>query len=231
MYFPWVGLFEQIALADVFVFYTDVQYSKGGFVNRVQMKTSSGISWMTVPLHNYRFGQNIEEVSIKPVSQWKGAHLALLRNSLNRAPWLMDAVRMLEEIAETEKTVAGVSRSSLLSVCRYFGLDQKVRFIEISKLGIPGKGSDRVLAIVKALGGTSYITGHGGRHYLQHEAFEAAGISVEYMDYRCTSYPQFHGTFTPYVSILDLIAHCGPGGSSLIRSGTRNWRSFIHGRE
>jgi hypothetical protein len=88
-----------------------------------------------------------------------------------------------------------------------------------------------VLDVVRALGGTRYITGHGARHYLDHEAFEAAGVAVEYMDYRCTPYPQFHGAFTPYVSILDLVAHCGHEGVSHIHSGTRPWRSFIDERD
>ena len=40
MFFPWVGMFEQIALADVYVHYDDVQFSKGSFTNRVQLKTA-----------------------------------------------------------------------------------------------------------------------------------------------------------------------------------------------
>ena len=42
MLFPWVGMLEQIMLADVFVHYADVQFSKGSFTNRVQIKDSTG---------------------------------------------------------------------------------------------------------------------------------------------------------------------------------------------
>ena len=38
MYFPWVGMLEQMALADVWVHLDDAQFSKGGFFNRVQIK-------------------------------------------------------------------------------------------------------------------------------------------------------------------------------------------------
>jgi hypothetical protein len=79
MYFPWVGMFEQIALADVFVFYTDVQFSKGSFTNRVQIKTPAGSTWMTVPLQDLKLGQSIDDVAVKPVAQWKPRHLTLLR--------------------------------------------------------------------------------------------------------------------------------------------------------
>ena len=40
MFFPWVGFLEQLKLADVYVFYDDVQFSKGSFTNRVRVKAS-----------------------------------------------------------------------------------------------------------------------------------------------------------------------------------------------
>lgn len=228
MYFPWVGMFEQIAIADVFVFYTDVQFSKGSFTNRVQLKNKTGTRWMTVPLRSFQLGQRIDEVGIKPVREWKPKHLAMLQDALGRAPFFTDAHDLMNQLPDTDHgTIADISSASMLSVSRYFGLDRTTRFVQIGELGITGKGSQRVLDIVKALGGTSYVTGHGAGRYLDHEAFEASGISVEYMDYQCTPYPQFDGDFTPFVSVLDLVAHSGRAGISCIQSGTTPWRSFI----
>jgi len=47
MYFPWVGLLEQIRLAEFFVHYDDVQLTRV-FTNRVQVKTAQGSKWITV---------------------------------------------------------------------------------------------------------------------------------------------------------------------------------------
>ena len=74
--------------------------------------------------------------------------------------------------------------------------------------------------------GDVYVTGHGAKNYLDHEAFERGGVHVEYMDYQRRAYPQLHGEFTPYVSILDLIANMGREGRDLICSGTVSWREF-----
>ncbi len=52
MLFPWAGMFEQIRLADVYVHYPDVQFSKGSFTNRVQVKTAGGSRWLTLPLRD-----------------------------------------------------------------------------------------------------------------------------------------------------------------------------------
>lgn len=108
-----------------------------------------------------------------------------------------------------------------MAVRRYFRLDRNVRFVGIDQLDLPGKESGRALYVVRAIGGTRSITGYDARHYLDHEVFEANGVAVEYMNYRCTPYPQSHAAFTPHVSILDLMAHCGHEGVSHIHSGTR----------
>ena len=55
MYFPWVGMLEQIRLADVFMHYDDVQLARG-FYNRVQVKTAQGARWLTVPLRDKHQG-------------------------------------------------------------------------------------------------------------------------------------------------------------------------------
>jgi hypothetical protein len=227
MLFPWVGMFEQIRLADVYVHYTDVQFSKGSFVNRVQIKMADGFHWLTVPLKNLSLGQNIDEVEINETKDWRRGHLDFLAQALRGAPHVGDALALVESVyAEKSSRLADVAIRSLEAVLAYFGLAQGRRFVRSPDLGIGGAGSARVLEIVKKLGGTVYVTGHGARNYLEHEAFERAGVRVEYMDYRRTPYPQLHGAFNPHVSILDLIANTGRAGLEFIHSQTVNWKEF-----
>jgi len=229
MLFPWVGMFEQIHAADVFVHYDDVQFSKGSFTNRIQVKTRQGVRWLTVPLRTLHLGQRIADVQIQPISNWRGQHLELLARSLDGAPYFQDAIGIAEKAYSSDHaTIGNLARASLLGIAEYFGLTKSTRFVDVSDLGISGSGSSRVLAIVKQLGGTSYVTGHGAARYLDHAAFESAGVDVEYIDYRRQSYPQLHGDFTPYVTALDLVANCGPQGRDFIRARTIPWRDFIN---
>lgn len=229
MLFPWVGLLEQIRLADIFVHYDDVQFSKGSFVNRVQIKSPGGVRWMTIPLHNLRLGQSIEEIQVAPASQWQKKHMDLLRRSFHNAPYADDALKIAEEIYQSETPYLGaIARTSVLALAHYFRLDINTRFVGIKELRIPGSSSERVLTVVKHLKGDEYITGHGAARYLNHELFEKTGVKVEYMNYGCTPYPQLHGPFTPYVSSLDLIANCGPAGIKYICSNTTPWRDYLN---
>ena len=62
MYFPWAGILEQVRLSNVFVHYEDVQFTRGSFSNRVQVKTEKGMHWLTVPLKNFILGQQINKL-------------------------------------------------------------------------------------------------------------------------------------------------------------------------
>lgn len=228
MLFPWVGMLEQIRLADRYVYYDDVQYSKGSFVNRVQIKTAKGRCWMTVPLKNRRFGQSIDEVEVAPASKWRDTVLKLLKTSFDGARYADEAMDIANHVYSTEyPNIGALARASLMSLVNYFGLNTSTTFIDVKQLAVGGSSSQRVLEVVKRLGGTEYITGLGALKYLDHQLFATHGISVQYMQYRCCPYPQLHGEFTPYVSGLDLIANCGKEGVQYICSGTIDWRSLL----
>jgi hypothetical protein len=227
MLFPWIGMLEQIRLADVFVCYDDVQFSKGGFTNRVQIKTASGSRWMTIPLTGHKLGMKINEVNIKPKETWKNTHLNLLLQAFEGAKYKDDALDLVNEVYSSEHENIGLlSHQSMMVLADYYGLRTNTKFIDVESLNIDGKSSNRVLDVVKNVGGDTYITGHGARRYLDHDLFENANIAVEYMDYKSVPYNQLYGEFTPYVSGLDLVANCGPGGILHICSETVNWREF-----
>lgn len=228
MFFPWVGMLEQIRAADVFVDYSDVQFSKGSFVNRVQIKTPAGSRWLTVPLLGLHLGQRIDEVRINAARDWRREHLEMLARMYATAPYLDEMLDLVRSVyAHEYDSLAALSEASTMALCRYYGLNAGRSFRRSVALDIGGSSSRRVLDIVLALGGDTYVTGHGASRYLDHEAFEAAGVRVEYIDYVKAPYPQLHGSFTPYVSALDLVANMGTEGIKYIRSGTIYWKDFI----
>ena len=228
MLFPWVGLFEQIRLADVYVHYDDVQFSKGSFTNRVQIKTDQGLKWLSVPLHHLRLGQKIREVALDDQRDWRRQQLEFLAQTYATAPFQKEMLALVEAVYQPPAaTLCEVAMTSIETVCAYFEFQNPKQIFKSSQLGIAGHSSQRVLEIVKHFGGTTYVTGHGARDYLDHALFEANGVRVEYLDYQKIPYPQIHGPFTPTVSILDLIANLGKSGRAVIASKTVYWKDFI----
>lgn len=229
MLFPWVGLLEQLRLADVYVHYDDVQFSRGGFLNRVQIKGADGIHWMTVPLEDSHLGQRLDEVAPARRIDWRGKHLAMLRHAFARAPHRDEALALVERVyAQPHGSLADLTIASIEALGAYFELVDGTPRLRSSTLGVGGGSSERVLAVVRHLGGDVYLTGHGARRYLDHELFERHGVRVEYMSYRATPYPQLHGPFTPFVSALDLVANCGRDGRRVVDSPTVYWKELLH---
>lgn len=228
MYFPWVGLLEQVRISDHFVHYDDVQLTRG-FYNRVQIKTKDGSKWMTVPLRDAHRGQLLNEVEVDEREDWREKHRRLLKQACAGAPFIDDMLSVADRVfSQALPHLAAISRASTMAIANYFGLTKSRNFVDSSMLQIPGKSSQRLFDICRHLQATTYVTGHGAKNYLDHEMFERGGITVEYMDYLCLPYPQLHGTFTPYISSLDLIANCGQDGLKYISSGTCYWRKFIN---
>lgn len=226
MLFPWVGLLEQTRLADVFVHYDDVAFSKGSFSNRVQIKTSQGSAWLTVPIH-VTPGQHIKDVRIDVRGDFRKKHLTTLAQAYARAPHRDTMLELVRDVYRSDTVwLCEVTMASWEALSKVFGV-RPAKVLRSSETPVGGAGHQRVLDLVRHLGGTRYVSGHGGRNYLEHEAFERAGVSVEYLDYRKVPYPQRFGEFTPFVSALDLLANVGPEGASCICSGTLPWRRFM----
>jgi len=66
-----------------------------------------------------------------------------------------------------------------------------------------------VLDMCRQLGATEYVFGAMGRDYADVLAFDAAGIKVEFQEYKHPTYPQLHGPFEPYMGALDLLFNVG----------------------
>lgn len=225
MVFPWVGLFEQVRLADVFVHYDDVQFPLGrSFMSRVQIRSGEGVRWLSIPVK--RGTQLIRDVVVDDSQRWREKHLRTLAQCYAKAPHVADMMVIAEETyALATESLCELNCRATEGIAAYFGFAP--HFVRSSALAAPAAASEKLLNIVLALGGNAYVTGHGARNYLDHELFERHGVAVGYMDYRKTPYPQLHGEFTPYVSILDLIANVGRAGADVIASGTVDWREFV----
>jgi WbqC-like protein family len=227
MLFPWPGFFEQMMLADTYLFLDDTQFSKGSFTNRVQIKSKGTVKWLTVALENSGTFQRIDQ--LRPAhSDWKERQLDTLRRAYSQAPFAKDALE-LAQFAYSRASMCDVLIASIESPASYLGIGTAQLRSKTSLLEVAGRSSNRVLDLVKQVQGKRYVTGHGAARYLDHMAFERQGIAVDYMDYSKTQWPQEGTDFTPFVTVLDLIANTGPQARSYLRPSTTNWRVFTEG--
>jgi hypothetical protein len=227
VYFPWPGFVAQMALADVYVWLDDVQFSKGSFTNRVQVGTAAGHTWITIPLAG---GGTFRRIDVLDAAneKWRAGHRELIRQQFKGLPHLNDSLAIFDG-ALTHSKLVDVTIASCEEPARYLGVLPAQR-ARASALDVQGTSWGRVLDIVLGFGGTRYVTGQGAANYLDCEAFEKAGVTVDFMDYAPRPWPNHREPFNPYVTILEPIAHDGQNAVHCLNPKTIGWRDFMSQR-
>ena len=208
-YLPWLGYFDLMRKADVFVHYDDVQFDKHGWRNRNRIKGPKGPVWLTVPVrHSGRSGQSILDVEIDDRQNWRRKHVSTIGQLYAQAPFLPAILPRLEEILERPLSrLVDLDLAVIGWLATELGIATPCH--RASELGIAGDRNERLVALCRNFGATRYLSGNSAHAYLDVARFAAAGIDVVWHDYAHPSYAQLHGQFVPYLSVLDLILNVG----------------------
>jgi len=211
-YIPWRGYFHQIASADCFIFYDDVQYDTRGWRNRNRIKSAHGSQWLTIPVHHkgsQTEHRSIQEIRIACDRPWHQEHWKTLEHCYARAPYFADYAAQLAGFYERPPDLLADFTIGLTeTIAGWLGLE--TQFLRSSTLEACGTKTDRLIDILQKVGASHYISGPAARSYIEEDKFNRAGIRLEYMVYNYPEYPQLYPPYDPQVSILDLLFMTGP---------------------
>lgn len=219
-YIPWRGYFDFIDSVDVFVIYDDIQYATGSWRNRNQLKTKTGLKWLTVPVHKKQ-GMLIDEILIARSILWENQHRHLLKESLGLAPYFNDAIEIWEKgLASEDLTISQLNIRLIHLICNYLEITTPI--VMSRDYHLTGTKTDRLINLIKKIGGTSYLSGPTAKAYLDENLFRENGIALEYKTYDYLPYPQQWGDFVGNVTVLDLIANTGKEAREFFKSQGNN---------
>jgi hypothetical protein len=218
-YIPWRGYFHQIAKADVFVFYDDVQYDTRGWRNRNQIKTPQGLKWLTIPVRSK--GAQTEHIPINQIpivweKPWQEEHLRTIYHAYRKAPYFDHFYEPLKNwMSVRQDYLADFTCGLTEAMAGFLGISGKT-FLRSSSLKAGGAKTERLIRILKQIGADHYISGPSARDYIDPRLFDEAHITLEYMQYQYREYPQLYPPFEGAVSIIDLIFMTGPDAIDFI---------------
>lgn len=216
-YLPWLGFFSKLDAADVFVVYDDTQYKHDEWQNRNRIKTPNGIQWLTVPVHHSQ-GEFIGAIRIDNEKPWRRKHAHALATNYARAPFYEEYADDLAAIYAAEwEHLAKLNVALMKLICRRLGVETPM--ILSSELGYEGRSTGALISICREAGADVYLSGPGGRDYLETERFGAEGVRLLFHDFEHPVYGQPFGEFVPGMSAVDLLFNCGPESLPVIRKG------------
>ena len=214
-YLPWLGYLHRMAAADLFVVLDHVQFERGNYQNRTQVRVNGAPHWLTVPLVQRSQKERILEKRIDASRDWAALHYETLRRAYTSAGFFGMYGGRLKRIYERRWERLVDLNAAMLELLRE-ALGIATPLIKSSELAVTGAKSELVLNICKAVDARALIVGLGGsRQYLDRTAFAAAGIALEFQQFTHPTYPQRgHRPFTPGLSALDLLFNRGPQSRS-----------------
>jgi hypothetical protein len=220
-YIPWLGYFEKIAKSDCFVFLDNVQYKHREFQNRNKIRGSKNFIWLTVPVitKNYR-QQLIADVRIDNSEPWPKKHWHALQSCYSQAKFFYEYGNFFRAVY-LDKTWDKLIDFNIYIIEQIISwLDIKTKIIRESQVGTTLTSTGRIIEICRKLNAQVYLSGLGGKDYLQEDMFVQSGIKLEYQQFTHPVYQQQFmcnvDDFMPYLSIIDLLFNEGADKSRAI---------------
>lgn len=217
MYFPYPGFFHKLRLADVFVIMDDVQYDKR-FTNRNFILDPNGPTRLTVPINKQqKFSQNMV-VQINNALPWAEYHWTKIHMCYANAKFFRLYSDYFEKLYKRQwDLLFDLDFETVKKMMDWLNI--RIPVIRESELNIGGEGTHRLINVCKSLGADTYISGRGGKNYMDEKLFESNHITLEYQNYKPIAYPQrFTKTFVPDLSTIDLLANMGPNAAEVLSS-------------
>lgn len=174
-HFPYMGFFQKMREADLFIILDNVKFRKNYFQNRNKILSKAGKDeWFTVPVEKKSSSKMIKDVMTNTNFDWRRKLLLKLNQNLN-----VD----LQQIYEPDKLIDINVRS--IEWCRKkFDID--VPMVYASDLNVEGSKSELLANLVRAVGADHYISGPSGRDYLDMNFFN--NIEVSFFEPRVKNY-------------------------------------------
>lgn len=210
-FFPYIGYWQLIHAVDRFVIYDDVNYIKGGWINRNRILINGEPTYFTVPLYQSSPYKRICEIALQPSPLWRNQLVKMVEITYRKSPYFIEVFPIIERIIRHESdNLSNYLRHQLQTLSVFMGI--KTEFVVTSRTyeNSDLSSQERVLDICKREGAITYINPQGGQTLYDTETFHSAGIDLCFIVMRPLPYKQRAAGFVPFLSIIDALMEIGP---------------------
>lgn len=208
-FFPYIGYFQLIAAVNKFVIYDDVNFIKGGWINRNNILINKKSSLFTVPLVKVSSNTPINEtkINLKFYNIWKVKFLRSLEHSYKKAPYFTEVCNLIKNVLEINENdlISKLAVNSIKNVIDYLQLDTEICETLENYNNKTKNGQERVLDICRIEQASQYINPIGGIELYSKNTFKENGIVLNFVKSKPIVYTQFDNNFSPCLSIIDVL--------------------------
>ena len=209
-FFPYIGYWQLLKLTDRYIIYDDVNFIKGGWINRNRILINGQGAYINVPMRGASPNKKINEVETdiskifleKTGRKLKGAY-AKAPYFQEVFPWVMETMDFpAEKLSQylthlIRKTAERLKINTEFIVSSDYSYDVQLH------------GEDRVLALCGRFQGDVYYNAIGGKKLYSFDHFRENNLKLCFVESAEITYRQFGNPFVPNLSIIDVLMFNG----------------------
>jgi hypothetical protein len=203
-FLPYIGYWQLIKAVDKYVVYDDVQYIKGGWINRNRMLLDGKDFMFNLLLSKASPNKLINEIEVLS-DQTK--LLRTIESAYKKATQYDIVFPLMKSIVEYEdKNLAKYVGNSIMKIAGYMDVNAEIIYSsDIREKNCNLKAQEKILHICKLLSATEYINTVSGKDLYCREDFRKKGIDLKFLCTESVRYKQFNNEFVPFMSVLDVM--------------------------
>jgi len=203
---PYIGYWQLLNAVDKYVIYDDVNYIKGGWINRNRILLNNQPEYFNIPMLGSSPYKLIKEVRVNNDIRLISKNLRLIEYAYKKAPYYDEIFLLIEKILKCpHEYLAPFIENSIRIICNYLEIETELIVSSSIKKDCSLKGQDKVLSICELLGATEYYNAVGGQSLYSYEDFRKKNIELKFLKTNDIEYKQFGNEFLPNLSILDVM--------------------------
>lgn len=200
-FFPYIGYFQLMAAADIFVIYDDVNFIKQGWINRNRILLHNMPHYINLELSGASSFKKINEIGVR-----KNKTLKTIEACYKKAPYFSETFKIVESILmHEEPNLARFLEHSLRTLANELGISTRIVVSSGIAKNNDLKGQDKIIAICKALNAETYVNAIGGQELYDKAFFSKENITLKFIKSGEVTYRQFSDNFFPWLSIIDVM--------------------------
>ena len=179
-FIPYAGFWLKADKADIFGLMSNAQYGKGNLHNRVLIGEEEKNRWLTVPVE-VNLGDKINQVKIARSCKMKKI-LGGISEKYSRYPyWDLYGTEIMSKIQKFNPGDLLVDLNLALIFSLVEMLEINTEFIEVASSPENSASKNLSTWCIENKCRT-YLSGMGGKNYLDHEEFHKKNVNVKYHD-------------------------------------------------
>lgn len=212
-FFPYIGYWQLLNIADRFVIYDDVNFVKRGWINRNRILINGEPSYITIPLDHASQNKRIRDIHLKDSPLWRRKMLKSIEYAYRKSPFFSEVFPELQrQIGHQSINLADYLAQHLSKMATFLGISTEFVSTSSSYRNSNLTGQDRVLDICKREDATSYFNLQGGQTLYDSESFENANIELYFVSTQIGPYKQRSANFVSNLSVIDVLMEVGVEG-------------------